>query len=565
MKFKAFKLLTVITVLVFSNNLLAQSLDEVLNRGQVHGNFGTDIQYYQVDSLIGANQTPNEDVLMNGFANFIYTNGNFSAGFRYESYMNALQGFPEKYKGNGIGYRFASYTNDDMTVTVGNYYEQFGNGLIYRTYEARGLGYDNSMDGIRVNYKIREGLNVKGIIGTQRLYFEQGEGILRGVDGELMVNDFFGGSLKDSKTKLTLGGSFISKYQADQSSQYNLPENVGAYSGRFLIRHKKISFNGEYAEKINDPSFDNGYIYKKGTAFYAETAYSTKGFGITLSAKGNDNMSFRSDRDADQQDLLINYIPALTRQHTYNLLATLYPYATQPNGEMAFQGELVYKIKKKSFLGGKYGMGLLINYSTIYNIDSTGIESPENDSTQMGYTTNIFAIGDDRYYDEINVEITKKFSKKVKAIFTYSNMMFNQSVIQGKEPASKYPDIYANIGVIDLTYKINRKHALRTEIQGLFTQQDQKEWATLLIEYSFSPHWFIAVMDQYNYGNTDKDINGDFNKRIHYYFTSAGYVRGANRFQVGYGRQRAGIFCVGGICRTVPAANGLTLSITSSF
>jgi hypothetical protein len=554
---KVLKFLAIVITFLWINHLKAQNIDAILNRGEIHGNFGMDMQYYNVDSLIGANEVPDEKLLMNGFANFIYTNGNFSAGLRYESYLNTLQGFPSRYKGNGIGYRFATYTNDDMNITVGNYYEQFGNGLIFRTYEERGLGYDNAMDGIRINYKIRDGLYLKGIIGKQRLYFDQGEGIVRGIDGELMLNDFFGSALKDTKTKITLGGSFVSKYQADQSSQLNLPENVGAYSGRFNVRRGKVSFNGEYAEKINDPSVENEFIYKKGKAFYAETAYSTKGFGLTLTAKGNDNMSFRSDRGAQEQDLLINYIPALTRQHTYNLLATLYPYATQPNGEMAFQGELVYKVKKKTLIGGKYGMGILLNYSTIYNIDSTAL--PASDTTRMGYTSNLFSIGEERYYNEINVEVTKKFNKKLKGIFTYSNIVFNQSVIQGKEPASRYPDIYTNVGVIDLTYKINRKHAIRTEIQGLFTKQDQQDWATVLIEYSYSPNWFIAVMDQYNYGNVNDE------ERIHYYFASAGYVRGANRFQVGYGRQRAGIFCVGGICRTVPAANGLTLSITSSF
>ena len=32
-----------------------------------------------------------------------------------------------------------------------------------------------------------------------------------------------------------------------------------------------------------------------------------------------------------------------------------------------------------------------------------------------------------------------------------------------------------------------------------------------------------------------------------------------------YGKQRAGVFCVGGVCRAVPASNGLTFSFTSSF
>lgn len=539
-------------------NLFAQSnIDRILSNGEVHGNFGLDMQYYQEDSLIGA-KAVSEDVLMNGFANFNYTNGNFSAGFRYESYLNPLLGFQPQYKGNGVGYKYASYTTDDLTVTVGNYYEQFGNGLIFRTYEARGLGYDNAMEGIRVNYKLTEGLNVKGIIGKQRFYWATGEGILRGIDGELMVNDFIGGSLQESKTKLTLGGSFISKYQVDQNANLNLPENVGAYSGRFLLRRGKISINGEYAEKINDPSADNKFIFKKGQAFYAETVYSTKGFGLTLSAKGVDNMSFRSERNASLTDLQINYLPALTRQHTYNLLATLYPYATQPNGEVALQGEMVYKIKKKSLLGGKYGTGILINYSTIYNIDSTAIPTAENDTTRMGYESNLFALGDERYYDEVNIEISKKFSKKLKGIFTYSNIMFNQAVVQGKTPKT-HPDIYANVGVIDITYKLNKKHAIRGEFQGLFTKQDQQDWATVLIEYTYSPHWFIAVMDQYNYGNNNP------NDRIHYYFASAGYIKGANRFQIGYGKQRAGIFCVGGVCRNVPAASGLTLSITSSF
>jgi hypothetical protein len=547
--------LVLLIALTCANNVSAQSIDDILNRGEVHGNFQLDMQYYQEDSLIGATEVP-EDVLMNGFANFIYTNGNFSAGVRYESYLNTMKGFPTQYKGNGIGFRYASFTNEDMTVTVGNYYEQFGNGLIFRTYEERGLGYDNAMDGIRVNYKLAEGFYVKGVIGKQRLYFESGEGIVRGVDGELMVNDFLGGSLKDSKTKLTLGGSFVSKYQTDQNSQYNLPENVGAYAGRFILRRGKISFNGEYARKINDPSADNNFIYKEGEAFYAQTSFSTKGFGLTFSAKGVDNMSFRSDRNAALTDLQINYLPALTRQHSYNLLATLYPYSTQANGELAFQGEMVFKLKKKSFLGGKYGTGILINYSTVYNIDSTAL--PATDTTQMGYTSNLFSLSDERYYDEINIEITKKISKKFKTILTYSNIMFNQAVVQGKSPID-HPDIYANVGIIELSYKLNKKHSIRGEFQGLFTKQDYQDWATVLLEYSYAPHWFIAVMDQYNYGNLDAK------KRIHYYFASAGYMKGTNRIAIGYGRQREGLFCVGGVCRNVPAASGLTLSITSSF
>ena len=54
-------------------------------------------------------------------------------------------------------------------------------------------------------------------------------------------------------------------------------------------------------------------------------------------------------------------------------------------------------------------------------------------------------------------------------------------------------------------------------------------------------------------------------EQIYYPIGSFGYIRGGSRFSFSYGRQRAGIFCVGGVCRVVPAANGLTASITTTF
>ncbi|GAB4253765.1 MAG: hypothetical protein Kow0079_09630 [Vicingaceae bacterium] len=549
---KILKTVVFIAIVFASIKINAQSLGDAISNGSIHGNFQLDAQYYQKDTIIGANEVP-EDLLSNGFANFNYTNGKFSAGIRYESYLNPLLGFPTKYKGSGIPYKYLSFNSDELTVTVGNFYEQFGNGLIFRTYESRGLGYDNAMDGFRVRYKITDGFTVKGIIGRQRYYFELSEGIVRGIDGELLLNDLFK-SWEEYKTKITVGGSFVSKYQPDQNSQFVLPENVGAYAGRFTLIRGKFILNGEYAEKINDPSNDNGFIYNQGNAAFLQTSYSTKGFGLTLSGKRIDNMSFRSDRGASLMEVQINYLPALTRQHTYNLLATLYPYATQPNGEIGFQAEMMKKFNKKTLLGGKYGTTILLNYSTAYNIDTTRLN--DFDSTRIAYTSDFFKLGKEKYYEEINVEITKKFSKKLKGVFTYSNLVFNKEVVQGKP---NFPMIYANIGVIDLTYKLNKKHSIRTELQGLFTHQDKQDWVTALIEYTYSPHWFIAVMDQYNYGNIDP------HHRTHYYYTSMGYVKGTNRIQLGYGRQRAGIFCVGGVCRNVPAASGFTLTVSSSF
>ena len=265
-------------------------------------------------------------------------------------------------------------------------------------------------------------------------------------------------------------------------------------------------------------------------------------------------MFFQSDRAAPSPfDLNINFLPPLAKQHTYNLAATLYPYATQPNGEFAYQGEIFYKIKKGTPLGGKYGTKITANFSTAYALDTTVVIT---DSLQRdGYRTNFFSTGDRQYFRDFNIEIRKKFSKSNELAIPYFNLIYDIDQIKGK-PGK--PAVETSIFVLDWLHKFNSKNSLRVEAQYLTTEQDQGDWATVLAELTFSPHWFISALDQYNFG-----INGG--DPIHHPYMQVGYIRGGNRFAVSYGRQRAGIFCVGGVCRAVPASNGLALSITSTF
>ena len=78
-------------LLVCSISLAQDAEKKPVDLGEIHGNFQIDAQYYNPDSAIGAPVVP-EKTLMNAFANLIYTRGNFSAGLRYESYLNTLLG-----------------------------------------------------------------------------------------------------------------------------------------------------------------------------------------------------------------------------------------------------------------------------------------------------------------------------------------------------------------------------------------------------------------------------------------------------------------------------------------
>ena len=523
------------------------------SNGTIQGDFNFSAQSYSEDPAINA-QKVDETMLMNAYSNIRFNKGNFTAGVRFESYLNVLQGFDSRFDGNGIPYRFAQYNVNGLYITVGNFYEQFGSGMILRAFEERNLGYDNAFDGIRLKYSPFKGVYLKSLIGRQRLYFDKAEGIVRGFDGEISLNESFE-SLSDIKTQVMIGGSFVSKFQKDLDPIYILPENVASWASRFSIYHGKWIMGAEYVYKYNDPSATNNFIYKEGQALLANLGYSQKGFGFSLAAKRIDNMSFNSDRNLGGQEVSINFLPALTKQHTY-ALATIYPYGTIANGEMGLQADLNYKIKKGTLLGGKYGIGILANFSNAYSIHKAPIneDTAIGESGTLGYTSDFFKVGDDKYFQEYSLEISKKINRKLKLIGTYLNTHYNSNFIVGY---GNYGMIKAGIWILETQYKLKPKHSLRTEFQHLKTAQHEGNWTMGLVEYTVSPHYFIAIQNLYNYGNK---IN-----KTHYPNISAGYTKNTTRFALGYGKQREGIFCVGGVCRNVPKSNGFSLSITSSF
>jgi hypothetical protein len=369
-----------------------------------------------------------------------------------------------------------------------------------------------------------------------------------------------------------VGGSFVSKFQRDDLEELILPENVACYGGRAKLRYGRFSFDSEYIFKGQDPSQDNDYIYNTGHAAIANLVYSQKGLGILLSAKSVDNMSYRSDRTKQLQNVLINYLPSLNKTHSYNLVASLYPYATQPVGEIAYQAEILYTIKKGSKLGGKYGTSINGNISTAYRpMRHTSTINPL-DSTRVTYTSSPFDMSDSLYWRDINFNISRKFTKNFNVILSYFNIVLNNDVATVTKEKGL---IKSNIFVAELGYKFKNESSLRTEFQVLFvnrrdslgnetnfssgTPVDKGDWATVIIEYTINSNWFVSVMDQYNFGHPDK------HHRAHHPYVSVGYIHEATRLTASYGRQRAGLFCVGGVCRPVPASNGFTLSFTQSF
>jgi len=546
---------------------------DILKGSEVHGSMQADATYYLTDPKTGITDSTlaGKLIRMNGFTEVNYSLGNFTAGMRFEAYLPPLTGYDAEYNGVGVPYWYVNYKTDFIEITAGNFYEQFGYGMMFRTYQEWTLGYDNSLRGLRVKVMPIKGITIKGVYGVQRYYWEPykdyNRGIVKGADGEFYLNDIFPG-MKDAAVKLTLGASFVSDYQQGTTKDIpsngkllslKMPENVSNYGGRFNLNIGNFNWFTEYAHKINDPNARNNYIYKNGDGLFTNLSYSKPGLGITVMSKWIDNMSYKSNRVVTNNMVNINYLPSITKEHTY-ALASMYPYSTQPDGEVGISGTVTIHFPKKSALGGKTGLSIAANFSQVNGLKKTAL----NDSTYigqigtLGYKSSFFGVGSDVYYQDANIEVSKKFNKKWKGIFTYLYQTYNKDVIESHAPGD-YGTIYSQIGIADIEWKITPKHALRWEVQGLWTKQDKGNWVAGLVELTISPSWFISLMDQYNYGNSNTS------QRLNYYTLSAGYTNHATRVAISYGRQREGIICVGGVCRYVPATNGLTLTVTSSF
>ncbi|MBQ2122769.1 MAG: hypothetical protein II200_02105 [Bacteroidaceae bacterium] len=535
------------------------------------------------DKEIGTNYGTNKDFLTNTYANFNLQSKFINAGARLEYMENPLPGFENNFAGWGLPYLYVQGNYKSAELTLGDFYEQFGSGLVLRAYEERALGIDNSIRGGRLVLRPINGLNIKVLGGQQREYWENRDfdnfkyidsnnPWIYGADVEVNVDNFIS-SLGNNNTSLLLGFSAVTKHEQDENLisiqngtayRLNLPENVTAFDVRANLQKGNYNFLAEYAWKTHDPSSSNDYIYRMGNTLLLSGSYSKKGFSALLQAKRTEDMSFRSKRSMDKASTAryINHLPAFSTQHTY-ALAALYPYATQNAlGEWAFQGEVGYNFKRNTALGGKYGTKVKLNASHIRGIDRRPLagQTTTQGTAMMGtdgYNSKFFEMGNETYYQDINLQVEKKLTKDFKLNLMYMNQRYNQFVIEG------HGDTFtSNIFIAEGKWNISKKVALRAEAQYLTTSGDQHDWAYGLLELSVLPGFMFTVSDMYNANVKGSD---GLTSAQHFYNVGGAYTYKAHRLQLSYGKTRAGFNCSGGVCRYVPASKGFNVSYNFNF
>lgn len=239
----------------------------------------------------------------NNYLRLDYVKGRFSAGIQAEYYPDPLLGYDTNLKGMGIPEKYVTWTDRSWSLTAGDFYDQFGSGLLLRSWEDRNLGWNNSIGGGRLTWKTEDDiLAMKLLGGFTRKYLGYSSEKLAGAG--LVLRPLEGLSLE--------GSSVVRSYGYGAGWAFSLLSEYAA-SG-FLGRVEYVGKRG-------------------GNAQTAELLYSSGRFSSSLTLRRLENMS---------DPMGMNYLPSLCMEQSY-MLAALNPYTTFAAGEAGGAADLFYR------------------------------------------------------------------------------------------------------------------------------------------------------------------------------------------------------------------------------
>ncbi len=535
----------ILTLLLAAGCTVAARAQIRLGDGQLTGSFETNTIYYVDDNGLGeAGKAPKDHFGSNNYLKADYTYGRFSAGLQADAYLPALQGYEIGQQPGGhkfyLSSKYIQWQDKNFSVLVGDIFDQFGNGLIYRSYEDRQLGFNNSVEGIRGIYRFGSFVELKGLYGRPRLYTDYTDSWVRGADLKISIADI----AKASELQLTIEGSYVNRYEGLDKDEYvDFAElgltnpNLNMYSGRLNLDWKGLSLRGEYAVKSTDLSSLNQTEAMKGHASLVELGYYYKGFSFSGQFRELDHMGTLLSLYGNGTGNTLNYLPALTRQYTY-MLANLNPYQVNVEGEIGGQVDVYYTWRNPSNRHRYWNFHA--NYSTFYTRNLS--QTASSDRHEL-------------LWRDANFDIERQWNRTWKTTILYSFQEWNPY------HGAKHRTYVSNIFVADVTCKISKKSSLRAEVQYLLSDEYEGDWVAGLLEYNLAPRWSIFFQDMYN---LDATAANNYEK-INYYSGGFSYTKSRTRIQLSYGRNRAGYICSGGVCRYSPAYTGVNLAITSSF
>ena len=151
------------------------------SKGYVTGSFESTTNLYNEDQVTSAT-VPDGKFGSNNYLKLDYYNDRLSAGLQMEAYSPVLVGFPSYLKGAALTSYYINWKDKDFDITAGTFYEQFGSGLLFRSWEDRALGQNNAVTGARLSYSFKDIASVKAIWGMPRYGMKFSQTQVKGAD-----------------------------------------------------------------------------------------------------------------------------------------------------------------------------------------------------------------------------------------------------------------------------------------------------------------------------------------------------------------------------------------------
>jgi hypothetical protein len=526
-------------------------------QGTFSGDLMMNLNFFERDTNIKASGNPLYNNYMSGSEGWLslrYNVKGFTFFVRADAFANSNLKNPTTASTDfGIGAWSISKEMNDLSITVGSIYDQVGSGILFRSYEDRGLLIDNALVGIELKYRAGSHIMLKGFVGQQKnnsitalngaLHTPPYGPVIKGFNAE---GDFGSGNVHIMPGIGVLNRTLDeNSYQSivatlktqDTDHQFQPVYNMFAGTLYNTLTYKNFSWYVEGAYKSHETIAENTIYYDKpGNIVYTSLNYGMKGFAIGVTGKRTEDFVMRTSPKEILLNGMLNWQPVIAIQRPERLISRYTP-ASQDISELA---------------------------------GNVNVYIAPNDLTNITLTyCHINTLEDKELYREGFAEMSYQGLKSWIIQVGAQYLEYNLALYYNKPKVD--PILKAITPFAEVTYRINDRSSLRTEVQYMSSTQDYGSWAFILLEYAFAPKLSVSVSDMYN-TSPNKTVDnpniitpGVSPKSNHYYNLYVAYTKGANRFSLAYVKQVDGINCAGGVCRYEPAFSGVKATITSSF
>lgn len=458
--------------------------------------------------------------IFENWTNLDYSKGIFAAGLRLEVFQ-PNDPDPSIHRGKlyyaDIAYKYLSVdvSNLDYGVklTVGNYYQLFGRGMVLKSYEDRNIRVDNNLIGLKIN-AFYEDLFLTALSGTAANSQNIREDVIHAVD---------------------IYYSGLSFLKPGFSYAVNIPQNQNV--GKTSITSFRIEpsiwnfdFYFEFGAKQNQ-NIKNQFLNEDeliiGKGFYAGSSFYIGSASISAEYKIYDNFAFTSS----DQTISYNTPPALRKEYTY-LLLNRHPSALNANNEQGFQVEINYVLDDETNFQANYGITNSLGKNSYYQ------------------RINRLNIPSQLQFKEFFFQANRIWNGNFNSTFSFGYNEEVSSLTKNITPIIENKIYFDDINTIKVIFE--HQHTTNTSTQEKYFSN------VLAIEYLRSPSFNVMLLTEMQ---TKEKDSGKLVRKF-WSFIQFGYKIFTNTdLSLLIGSRQAGNICIGGVCRFEPEFKGVELKM----